>query len=216
MKQGILFNDLPAQEDSNVKGIGARLFLKFSKENPDKASLYYRDIPIKIVDLSDRVAKRLLVVELVEMGATKTRLAAALQISRQSIHNYTETKKHFGLEGLINNYSPSVSESLRQQRENHVSHCKTGNKARRLEKMRKEKKQQLPVQEELIFGEEIGQIAPEDQPYAEEHEWQQTRYAGAFLYLVPLISQNQWLRLVMGYFGNNYKIFMVFIVSVKG
>ena len=140
MKQGILFNDLPAQEDSNVKGIGARLFLKFTKENPDKVSLYYRDIPIKIVDLSDRVAKRLLVVELVEMGATKTRLAAALQISRQSIHNYTETKKHFGLEGLINNYSPSVSESLRQQRENHVSHCKTGNKARWLEKMRKEKK----------------------------------------------------------------------------
>ena len=212
MKQGILFNDLPAQEDSNVKGIGARLFLKFTKENPDKVSLYYRDIPIKIVDLSDRVAKRLLVVELVEMGATKTRLAAALQISRQSIHNYTETKKHFGLEGLINNYSPSVSESLRQQRENHVNHCKTGNKARQLEKMRKEKKQQLPVQEELIFGEEIGQIAPEDQPYAEEHEWQQTRYAGAFVYLVPLITQNQWLRLVMGYFGNKYKIFMAFIL----
>jgi hypothetical protein len=38
------------------------------------------------------------------------------------------------------------------------------------------------VQEELIFGEEIGQIAPEDQPYAEEHEWQQTRYAGAFVF----------------------------------
>jgi hypothetical protein len=212
MKQGVLFDDLQAQKDSNVKGIGARLFLKFNKENIDNVSLYYRDIPIKIVDLSDRVAKRLLIVDAVEMGATKTRLAAALQISRQSIHNYTETKKHFGLEGLINNYSPAVSESLRQHREIHVNHCKISNKARQLEKMRQEKKQQLPVQGELIFEEEIGQIAPEDQPYSEEHEWQQTRYAGAFVYLVTLITQNQWLRLVMGYFGSKYKIFMAFIL----
>lgn len=208
MEQGVLFDDMPAQE-SNVKGIGARLFLKFSERIPDKVSLYNQDTLIKTVDLSDRVAKRLLVVEAVEMGATKTRLAAALQISRQSIHNYTETKKHFGLEGLIHNYSPSVSKSRRRQRQDHASSRGTGNKARQLEKMRKEQKQQLPVQSELTFEEKI---AAEDQPYTEEHDWEQTRYAGVFVYIVTLITQNQWLRLVLGYFGTKYKIFMVFIL----
>ena len=213
MKQGVLLKDMPAQEDSNVKGIGARLFLKFSKKDPDKASLYYQDTLIKVVDLSDRVAKRRLVVEAVEMGATKTRLAAALQISRQSIHNYTEIKEYFGLDGLINNYSPSVSKSLRQQRRHkHVNRCVTGNKTRQHEKMRKEKKPQFPVQEEPIFEEKIGQIAPEDQPYAEEHEWQRTRYAGTFVYLITLIIQNQWLWLIMRYFGNMYKIGMIFVL----
>lgn len=211
MEQGVLFDDRPVQEP-NVKGIGDRLFLKFSKENPQKVSLYHYDTLIKTVDLSDRVAKRLLVVEAVEMGATQSRLAAALQISRQSIHNYTESKKHFGLEGLIHNYSPSTSKSTRQQRQNHASRRGTGNKARQLEQMRKEQKQQLPVQTELTFGEAIAQVAPEDQPYAEEHDWKQTRYAGVFTYLVTLIAQNRWLRSIMGYFGDKYKVFMVFVL----
>ena len=86
MKQGVLFDDMPAQEP-NVKGIGTRLFLQFSNGNPPKVSLYHYDTLIKTVELSDRVAKRLLVVEAVELGAIKKRLAAALQISRQTIHN---------------------------------------------------------------------------------------------------------------------------------
>jgi hypothetical protein len=213
MEQGVLFDDRPAQ-NHNVKGIGGRLFLKFSKQNPRKVSLYHYDTLIKTVDLSDRVAKRLLVVEAVEMGATKSRLAAALKISRQSIHNYTESKKHFGLEGLVHNYSPSTSKSRRQQRQSHVSRRGTGNKARQLEKIRKEQKQPLPVQTELSFGQKIAQMAPADQPFAEAHDWKQTRYAGAFAYLITLITQNQWLQLIMGYFGNQYKIFMVFVLMI--
>ena len=62
MEQGGLFEDMPKQ-DPNVKGIGTRLFLKFSKKNPREVSLYHYDNIIKTVDLTDRVAKRLLVVE---------------------------------------------------------------------------------------------------------------------------------------------------------
>jgi len=211
MKQGVLFDNVPVQEQ-NVKGIGARLYLKFSKNNPHKVYLYNNRTLIKTVDLSDRVAKRLFVVEAVEMGATKSRLAAALQISRQSIHNYTEIKKHFGLEGLIHNYSPSASKSCRRQRQNHASRRGVGNKARQLEQMRNEQKQQLPVQAELNFGEAIVQVAPEEHPYAEEHEWKKTRYAGVFAYLITLIAQNRWLQLVMGYFGDKYKVFLVFVL----
>jgi len=211
MKQGVLFEDMTPQ-DPTIKDIGVRLSLKFSKANPSKVSLYKNGTLIKTVDLSDRVAKRLLVVEAVEMGATKIRLAKALQISRQSIHNYIEIKKHFGIEGLIHNYSPSTSKSTRLQRQNHVSHRRTGNKARQLEQMRKEKKQQVPVQMELTFGETIAQVVLEDHPYAEEHDWKQTRYAGVFTYVITLITQNRWLELVMGFFGDGYKIFMVFIL----
>ena len=213
MEQGGLFEDMPKQ-DPNVKGIGTRLFLKFSKKNPREVSLYHYDNIIKTVDLTDRVAKRLLVVEAVEMGANKSRLAAALNICRQSIHNYTETKKHFGLEGLIHNYSPSTSKSRRKQRQDHVTRRGTGNKARQLEQIRKEQKQQLPAQTELTFGEKIAQLSPEAHPFTEAHDWKQTRYAGVFVYLITLITQNQWLSLVMGYFGDKYKIFMVFVLMV--
>ncbi len=50
--------------------------------------------------------------------------------------------------------------------------------------------------------------------YAEEHEWEQTRYAGVFVYVIALITQNKWLRLVMGHFGNQYMIFIVFVLMV--
>jgi len=213
MKQGVLFDDVPVQ-DNNLCWIGDRLYLKFNDGTPRKAFLYHNDTLIKTVDLSDRVTKRLLVVEAVDLGATKSRLASALKISRQTIHNYTETMKHFGLEGLVHNYSSSVSIDRRKQRQIHATHRGTGNKARQLEKIRKEKKEQLPAQTVLTFGENISLMTPANQPFAEEHDWKKTRYAGVFIYLIPLITQNQWLRLIMGHFGNNYKIFMVFILMV--
>lgn len=213
MKQAGLFDDTMGP-DRFSKSIGARLYLQFSEGNPRKVDLFHNETLIKTVDLSDRVAKRLLVVEAVELGAIRSRLATALNISRQTIHNYTETKKHFGIEGLIHNYSPATSKSRRKQRESHASRRGTGNKARQLEEMRKEKKETLPAQSELTFGEKIALVAPADQPFAETHDWKQTRYAGAFTYLIALIAQNRWLRLIMGYFGDGYKVFMVFVLMV--
>jgi hypothetical protein len=211
MKKGVLFDDVP-QQDENLKWIGGRLYLRFSERNSLKVDLYHNDTLVKTIDLSDRVAKRLLVVEAVELGATKLRLANALQISRQTIHNYTEIKKHFGLEGLIHNYSPSTSKSLRKQRKRHADRRLNGNKARQVEQIRKDQREKLSAQMELSFGEQIPHLAPDDQPFAEEHDWKATRYAGAFTYLITLITQNHWLRLVMGYFGDKYQIFMVFIL----
>ena len=58
MKQGVLFGDI-SEADHTIKSIGDRLFLKFSKGNRHRVSLYHHDTLIKTVDLSDRVAKRL-------------------------------------------------------------------------------------------------------------------------------------------------------------
>lgn len=214
MEQGTLFKDMPIKDTSDEVFIGGRLFLKFNKSNPNSACLYNHHTLIKIVDLSDRVAKRLLVVEAVEMGAIKTRLAKALQISRQTIHNYVETKKHFGMEGLINNYSVSNTKSRDEQRRQNAESLGTGNKARQLEQIRKEERERLPVQGDLFSEQENARIEPENQPFNEEHGWEKTRYAGVFVYFITLITQNQWLRLIMECFGNKYKIFMVFVLMV--
>ena len=209
MKQSALFKNAEPQ-DENIKPIGYRLYLKFNDSTPAKVALYHNNTLVKIIELSDKVAKKLLVVEAVEMGAEKKALAAALGITRQTVHNYVEIKKYFGLEGLIHNYSPSRSKSLREQRRRHASHRSTGNKARQVEQIHKQQREAASSQLELPLT--TVPVAAEDQPFSEEHNWKATRYAGVFMYLIALITENKWLKLVMGYCGDKYKVFMVFIL----
>ena len=210
MKQSALLKDAKPQ-DENIKHIGHRLYLKFNDAAGQKVALYHNEMLIKIIELSDRVAKKLLVVETVEMGAEKKALAAALGITRQTVHNYIDIKKHFGIEGLIHNYSPSRSKSLREQRRQHSNRRSTGNKARQVEQIRKQKREAVSSQLELPITVEI---SADDQPFSEEHSWKPTRYAGVFTYLITLITENKWLQLVMGYCGSGYKLFMLFILMV--
>jgi hypothetical protein len=213
-KQCELFENAPEKDESRVD-LGNGVFLKFCGANKSKVQLYRNYTFLKSFDLSDRVAKRLLVIEAIEHEAIKSRLAKALDISRQTIHNYEETKKHFGLEGLINNYSPSRSKSLRKQRENRSEKRLRGNKARQLEEIRKEQKKErekIEQQEQLPFGNRT--IKPEDQPFNEQHDWKATRYAGGITYLMTLIHDHNWLELIISFFGDHYRLFMVFVLMV--
>ena len=132
------------------------------------------------------------------MGAEKKALGAALGITRQTVHNYVEIKKHFGLEGLIHNYSPERSKSLREQRRRHAGRRSTGNKARQVVQIHKQQREAAGSQ----LGLPLTTVPAEDQPFGEEHNWKATRYAGVFMYLIPLITENKWLKLVMGYCGD--------------
>ena len=85
MKQSALFKHGELQ-DENIEQIGYRLYLKFSDRTPAKATLYHNNTLVKIIELSDKVAKKLLVVEAVEMGAEKKALAAALGITAIGIY----------------------------------------------------------------------------------------------------------------------------------
>ena len=209
MKQSTLFKDVTPQ-GANIKPIGHWLYLKFSDSSPAKAVLYHNNTLVKIILLSDKVAKKLLVVEAVELGAEKKALAAALGITRQTVHNYIEIKKYFGLEGLIHNYSPSRSKSLREQRRRHSSRRSTGNKARQVEQIHKQQRDAGSRQLDLPLA--TVSVPAADQPFSEEHDWKATRYAGVFMYLITLITENKWLQLVMGYCGASYKVFMVFVL----
>ena len=73
-------------------------------------------------------------------------------MSRQTIHNHLETRKHFGLEGLIHSYAPRESKGLRKQRELHSEERAGGNKAKLLAEMRKANRREAPRQMRLNFS----------------------------------------------------------------
>lgn len=205
--------DLPSDTNDDARPVGQGFYLKFRGERDHLVDLYRNGILIRTADMSDKTAKRLFIVEAVELGATQTHLARVLNISRQTIHNYLETKKHFGIEGLIRNYNPATTSTLRQNREAHADQGLIGNKARQLEQIRKQQREELDAQQgQLPFGDRT--IAPEDQPFAEVHDWQKTRYAGVFCYLITLIHLNGWAKLAFSYLGDKYKLLFTFVLMV--
>ena len=207
-----LFPAMP-QKNNNTKIIGANLSLDFNKRNKNLVTLKNRDVIVKKVDLSDKPAKKLLVIDAIELGAIKSRLADALNISRQTIHNYIESQKRFGTEGLLGGYNPNMGKNLAEHRRVTQKNRIQGTKAIILAEERKDRRIESQ-KKQLEFNFEFGEKAVhrDEQPFNALHDWKFTRFAGIFLYLIVLISKNQWLKLVMGYFGNAYKIFLVFLL----
>ena len=225
MKPQTLFDDGQENSDKRIS-LGANLSIELlggKGKKPTRAILYRQGVFVKDLDLSDRVSMRLFIVDAVDSGAKKSYLATAFGISRQSIDNYLEIRKHFGKEGLIQGYNANESKDRRKQRKLHKDDLTAGNKSRKIEVIRA-KDREKSLQEESLRQQEpltltfpaisgkIHEIAAVDQPFAEEHNWEKTRYAGTFIYLIPLITQCDWLRLVLGYFGEAYRILMVFIL----
>lgn len=106
------------------------------------AAVYHRGSLIKRVNLRDKAERRLLVVELLQHGVNQTRLAEALQLSRQTLHNYRESYREFGVQGLLHGYSPARSKDEARQRHIHVHKRRPGAKARELEALRRAKREQ--------------------------------------------------------------------------
>jgi len=197
--------------------LGNDLYLDRQKGRIRQAFLYRHGSCIKTVDLSDSVAKKLFIVEVVALGAQQNRVAEALGISRQSIHNYRESHKHFGVEGLVHGYNPDVSQNQSAQRAAHAEQLLRGNKAEQVAALRAEQREQdvASLQRRLNFS--FGHDRSEDvaegaQPFAEQHAWESSRYAGLFVYWIPLIFQSGWLQLILGHFGAGWRIFSVFLL----
>ena len=209
MPEKVLFEQESTTDDSGREryNIGRDLVLTVSGQT---AMLYRASMYVRTVDLSDKTARKLFIVEIVEEDAMKSRVAQALNISRQTIDNYLAIKKHFGTEGLIR--GDSVPESKSKQRGR-----PRGNKAVIVAEIRKQERERRESENRnLPFSFEgvgkAGQIGSEDQIFSQSHGWKETRYAGVFAYLIPLIGGWKWLELVMGHFGNAYKVFMVFVL----
>jgi len=148
----------------------------------DKHLIIYRyGVPYKKTEIRAAIGRRRLVVELVlEGGVTKSRLAEALNISRQSIDTWIETFKRAGFEGLVNSYKGSRQSG----REENSAKLPRGNKARQLEDERRRKREELEKQQLIIDFESSESGAERDQPdvFNERYEFEENRYAGGFLY----------------------------------
>jgi len=178
------------------------------------ARLYLRGQLIKQTDFYDKVEKKFFVILAVEHGCNQSKLAKALNISRQTINNYINTKEEFGLEGLVHGYNPAQTKDKRKQRQLHRDQRNTGNTARKLEEIHKQRKQEAQQSQLDVFDipeAEIRKVDSKDQLYVEKHNWQSSRYAGVFCYIITLISHWRWLDLIQSYFGVDYKIFLVFV-----
>ena len=208
MLQQSLFKDDDDFEQSQDQrySLGSDLYLDIHSQSKGQAILYRQGCLVKSVNLSDKVAKKMFVIEVVNLGAKQTKLSEALGISRQTIHNYRETYKYFGTEGLIYSYDPDVSKSLAKQRALHAEQLPTGNKAEQVAAIRADQRQQEAlVQMNLNFSfgdnDRSKEMADEEQPFFEQHDWEFSRYAGVFIYWIPLIFHSHWLQLIMGHFG---------------
>lgn len=107
-----------------------------------QGDVYHRGTLNKRVNLRDKAERRLLVVELLQHGVNQTRLAEALKLSRQTLHNYRESYREFGVQGLLHGYSPAHSKDEERHRHLHVSKHRPGSKARELEALRRAKREQ--------------------------------------------------------------------------
>ena len=223
-------------------GRGYSLYLPHGPRG--QADVYHHGSLSKRVDLRDKAARRLLVVELLQQGVNQTRLAETLKLSRQTLHNYRESYQEFGVHGLLHGYSPSRSKDEERQRHIHVHKRRPGTKARELEALRRAKRERAqaaadaqaplawegeapeeavhvlaePAIEETL-GAALGvapAVAPprtgevRELPYAQEHGWEASRYAGVFPILLVLVSQWRWLARLLRLFGDGWRLFMVF------
>jgi hypothetical protein len=200
------------------KGIGIRIIPGYKRQ----AQLYRHGTHIKTVNLLDKVAKRIFVVEAVKLGAIQSRLADALGITRQTIHNYREIEKHFGAAGLIHGYTVKDTLSVETQKKLHADKRPQGNKAQQVADIRRQERREQSGKsvktEEINFAaqNEAGPLLSQDeQPFAQEHNWESTRYAGVGIYWIALVTHWHWLRLITHHFGHGWRIFSVFLLMAS-
>ena len=201
----------PETEPQSEFSLGAGLSVKFI-EDERRAILYRVKIQIRVVDLNDKVALRIFLVDTIEAGARQTTLSQVFKVSRQTLHNYRECKKHFGLEGLINNYG-AKKVSRKTARSKHKDKLSHGDTNKKLKEIRKQEKEDA-IKDQPSIDDFIKEEAVEekDQIFEMEHNWENSRYAGISLYLPVLLKRWQWLVFVQGFFGKHFQIFFVFLL----
>lgn len=152
MTQIELLADPTAASDRETRfelGRGYALVLPRGPRQP--GDLYHRGSFMKRVNLRDKAERRLVVVELLQHGVNQTRLAEALKLSRQTLHNYRESYREFGVQGLLHGYSPAQSKDEAHHRHVHVNKRRPGAKARELAELRQAKRAQAESQPQPEF-----------------------------------------------------------------
>jgi len=193
----------PCNKDTDMIPIEKGFSVK--RINDKKIEFYYLGKLQKVVPFKPRIEFKLFAIDLsVRYALKKSRIAIALNVSRQTLDNWLDIYHLYGVSGL-----------------EHSPHTLTGNKARELEQLRKgerEKESEKELSFNFSFETGVGeakQIEKKVAPFTQNHPWQKNRYAGVFVYQISLISTWQWFRLLIGHFGNMYQLFQVFLLMVS-
>ncbi len=238
MIQTSILSELQKDDTSKSRFVIGRAYELHLPRGPrSKGQVYHRGALLKEVDLGEKAQRQLLAIELMQQGVNQSKLAKALKLSRQTLHNYRESYNKFGVEGLLHGYKPSESKSRETQRRLHVEQRRPGGKARELRQIRQQERDGLPKNEPLDLDppryglEEVAievaiKKAVEDQPgsepssllptkelpFAKNHAGCASRYAGLFILLFPLPTQWRWLAKIITHFGRQWQIFMIFLL----
>lgn len=148
---------------------------------------------------------RLLVIYLSkDYAAHKTKLASIFSLSRQTIENWIMSYDNYGLLGLINS-TKNIGNTNRTK----------GNKARTHEAARKTENMKIQAYQLDLEDPQLPDkqdIADEDQPYGASLEQSSNRYAGVLAIIILLIHEYRWFNWLIGFFGESYKIFQIFVL----
>lgn len=187
--------------------VGNRITVAYAGTSNKNIILFNDKVLIKQISSSDKLAKKLFILDAVDLGAKKTELAKALNITRQTINNYVNIRDNLGVEGLVQGYAPSRVKGLKDYREQISHKRRQGNAVHQVAELKKEKQQNqlpLPLEESTVKENE--------QPYYQEHGWEFSRYAGLFIFIITLIKNHDWFRVIQSYVGAKFQIFQVFLL----
>lgn len=205
----ILFGEVKTT-NLELQYIGNDLSIKvIGSKNRGSVQLYCHGQLIKMASFRDKVEKRLFIVEVINLGAKKSYLAKALNCSRQGIDNILNIYDHFGAEGLVHGYTPQTTPLKSEQRKSHEDKLIHGAK---LDAIPATNKDLGSPKQEFFQWDKSLELSKQEQPFNEKHDWEKTRYAGIFVYLITLISSCGWLSLIFKVFKKAYHVFLIFLL----
>jgi transposase len=163
-------------------------------------TLYKNGSLLKRVDTSQATTRRLFIVELViDLGVSKTHVAEALDISRETVYNTLDTYEHFGVDGLLHSEKRGI-----------------GNKARLHEQRRQSRQRDNGQRNQddqatlpLTTAEPLtAEQAPEN--FNATHDWRFSRYAGGMIFSTLLEKDWNFTAFFARAYGKLANVFIVF------
>ncbi len=190
--------------------------IKYEKKHKI-ANLFFHGSYVKQVNLKDKVERKLFFVELAQIGVKQTRIAEVFGISRQTLHNYLETKRRLGVEALIHSWHGKNRKEERKLNAEKISYGNKNNELRELRRIEtKRRMEETSKNRQLtlfdIPREPAKEIEKQEQPFSSEHDWKRTRYTGVALFFAPLFKIWKWMDLVQAFLGCDFKIMLVFLL----
>ncbi len=200
----------PDPKDTSFIFIGNNYSIKFLSKF--KVAVYHYGSFFKEVEIFEQYEKRLFVIDLIERhGVTKTKLAYALNISRQSIDNWLEIYKSSGQLALVN--------SSKKKKKREISRP-IGNKNAQLKELRDERtklkqdinKKNAEKELNIDFDQKQATEYSDTEHFNSNFKEEENRYAGSFIYWPIFQKDYDLMSLIFTKFQKYSTVFYLFLM----